>query len=373
MCCAIALRMCETGTISSAPPARRPARPAHRGGAAALPAAGCAAGAGAVARRRPAPGPPRRHEPQHVVLRDPPARPGPAHLREVDAVLRRQLPNERRQDLRPRPRSAGGATVCVERQPALAADGGSRRGRGWCRGGGGIGATGGRRRGLGFRGAVRSELRRSCPRPRHQPAPSVGDLARAPCRPRPSRPPPPGSSSRVTPAADDGTSVSTLSVEISNSGSSSATWSPSCLSHFRIVPSIDGLAELRHLDDGHPASRFTTRTACGRRPRCRTPAAGTRPRAGGERHRDVRRREPHRPARPATRTPPRRSATRPRRPSRGSAGLVEHDRAARLRHAAEDRLLVERLDGAKVDAPRPGCPRPPGSRRPRAPGAPSSP
>jgi hypothetical protein len=40
------------------------------------------------------------------------------------------------------------------------------------------------------------------------------------------------------PAAGDGTSVSTLSVEISNSGSSWATSSPSCFSHFRIVPSM---------------------------------------------------------------------------------------------------------------------------------------
>jgi hypothetical protein len=41
-----------------------------------------------------------------------------------------------------------------------------------------------------------------------------------------------------TPASDAGTSVSTLSVEISNSGSSTATWSPSCFNHFKIVPSI---------------------------------------------------------------------------------------------------------------------------------------
>ena len=39
------------------------------------------------------------------------------------------------------------------------------------------------------------------------------------------------------PAAGLGTSVSTLSVEISSSGSSASTCSPSCLSHFVIVPS----------------------------------------------------------------------------------------------------------------------------------------
>ncbi len=48
------------------------------------------------------------------------------------------------------------------------------------------------------------------------------------------------SSTRIfetVPATGDGTSVSTLSVEISKSGSSRSTWSPSFLSHFRIVPS----------------------------------------------------------------------------------------------------------------------------------------
>src|SRR5687767_2492114 len=39
------------------------------------------------------------------------------------------------------------------------------------------------------------------------------------------------------PSAGLGTSVSTLSVEISSSGSSRATWSPGCLSHLVIVPS----------------------------------------------------------------------------------------------------------------------------------------
>ena len=41
----------------------------------------------------------------------------------------------------------------------------------------------------------------------------------------------------TTPLPGLGTSVSTLSVEISSSGSSAATSSPSCLSHFVIVPS----------------------------------------------------------------------------------------------------------------------------------------
>src|SRR3712207_8072640 len=41
-----------------------------------------------------------------------------------------------------------------------------------------------------------------------------------------------------TPAAGEGISVSTLSVETSSSGSSTSTCSPSCLSHRVTVPSV---------------------------------------------------------------------------------------------------------------------------------------
>jgi hypothetical protein len=41
-----------------------------------------------------------------------------------------------------------------------------------------------------------------------------------------------------TPATGDGTSVSTLSVETSKSGSSAATVSPTFLNHFVMVPSV---------------------------------------------------------------------------------------------------------------------------------------
>jgi hypothetical protein len=41
-----------------------------------------------------------------------------------------------------------------------------------------------------------------------------------------------------TPAAGDGISVSTLSVDTSRSGSSTSTWSPSCLSQRVTVPSV---------------------------------------------------------------------------------------------------------------------------------------
>jgi hypothetical protein len=43
--------------------------------------------------------------------------------------------------------------------------------------------------------------------------------------------------SLITPEAGDGTSVSTLSVEISSSVSSAAIVSPTCFDHFVMVPS----------------------------------------------------------------------------------------------------------------------------------------
>ena len=62
------------------------------------------------------------------------------------------------------------------------------------------------------------------------------------------------SSTRIsvtTPAAGEGTSVSTLSVEISSSVSSASTVSPTCLFHFVIVPS----------DTDTPICGMTTSTA----------------------------------------------------------------------------------------------------------------
>ena len=44
--------------------------------------------------------------------------------------------------------------------------------------------------------------------------------------------------STSTPDMGDGTSESTLSVDTSKSGSSSATSSPTCLNHWTMVPSI---------------------------------------------------------------------------------------------------------------------------------------
>ena len=44
--------------------------------------------------------------------------------------------------------------------------------------------------------------------------------------------------SRTTPAAGEGISVSTLSVEISSKGSSASTVSPTCFNHRLTVPSV---------------------------------------------------------------------------------------------------------------------------------------
>src|SRR4030095_6880519 len=138
MCWAIVRRMCVTGTISSPPPTAA-------GAGCATPGAAAGAGAGAgwggwgngagrgggwhgwggLGTRRSRRGgldrlggrgrgsrwgarhrcrrPLRGHEPQHVVLRDPPPGARSRDLPQVDAVLARQLPNERRQDPRPRP------------------------------------------------------------------------------------------------------------------------------------------------------------------------------------------------------------------------------------------------------------------------------
>ncbi len=41
-----------------------------------------------------------------------------------------------------------------------------------------------------------------------------------------------------TPEAGEGTSESTLSVDTSNRGSSTSTWSPTALNHWVIVPSV---------------------------------------------------------------------------------------------------------------------------------------
>ena len=52
----------------------------------------------------------------------------------------------------------------------------------------------------------------------------------------------------MTPATGDGTSMLTLSVSTSTSGSYLSTLSPTCFSHWTMVPFGYGFADLRQLD-----------------------------------------------------------------------------------------------------------------------------
>ena len=144
---------------------------------------------------------------------------------------------------------------------------------------------------------------------------------RASSRPRPSRPP----ATRIcwrTPVPGLGTSVSTLSVEISSSGSSASTVSPSCLSHFVIVPSetdtpICGMTTSTAVPVAilpstppAPCSPATTSSTCGMNAFS----------SGGENGTGrVGRGDPLHRARRGPRTPPRRSSPRSRRRSRRCA------------------------------------------------------
>ena len=127
MCDAIALRMCDIGTISSPPPATTGPGTERN--------AGAAAAAGADARQAPRV-PPAADGVHHVLLRDPPTGPGPRDLRQIELVLLGELPHERREDLRPRPAigqrrtragaaAAGGASspegLAAEADPGAAA------------------------------------------------------------------------------------------------------------------------------------------------------------------------------------------------------------------------------------------------------------
>ena len=157
-----------------------------------------------------------------VLAADPPAHAGARDLRQVQVVLRREPPHQRR-----------------ERRPAaVGRRSGRRRGRG----------SGGRRRGC-RRGRGRGRCRRHPPGP--HPARRCGRPA---CRPAPS--PPPGTRiSRITPSYGLGISESTLSVDTSNSGSSNATASPTFLSQLPTVPSVTVSPELGHGDVVHLAGR----------------------------------------------------------------------------------------------------------------------
>ena len=138
-------------------------------------------------------------EGQDVLLRHAAAGPGARYLGRVDPVLGRDARDDGRDERLPVLRRARPAAPARRRLGSV-----------------GLRLTFGRcsaRRGRGLRGGS-GRRRRGCAAPRRRCAP-------APCRPPPSRPPPRGSRD-TTPDAGDGTSVSTLSVEISSSVSSAS-------------------------------------------------------------------------------------------------------------------------------------------------------
>ncbi len=333
-------------------------------------------------RQRRVPAPPREaHEAQHVVLRDPPTRPGPGHLREIDPVLGRQLPHQRRQDLRPRPpigwrldRLRRGSDL---RRHRLRGPSGRRRsGRsgaasGWCRGGGGIGATRRLRTGLSGRGALRSELRRS---PR-----SPGATRPTLRRSRPARCP----TATVSPSA---TRIFVerprrrrrhLGVDLVGRDLEQRLVERDLvallLEPLQDRSLDDGLAELRHLHGGHPGLQVhqadSLRTAssmsdtCGRYASSSGGENGTGTWGGVSRTTGASSDSNASSAISDATSAPRRQVP---------LALVEHDRPARLGDGREDRLLVERLHRSQVEHLDRRYPRSRGSRPPRARGAPSS-
>ena len=208
----------EPGAGAGAAGARRGAERRRRGAA------------GACGRRRAA-APPGLDEGEDVLLRHAAAAAGARDLRDVDAVLGRDPRDDRRDEARAVRPGRCRRGLAPPPGPRL----GRRRGRrlasaprrGRALGGGRL--RGGLGRLLG--GSGRSLRRRAPepPRPRaRSPRASVPTSTVSP------------SWTRIcctTPEAGLGTSVSTLSVEISSSDSSASIGSPSAFSHFVIVPS----------------------------------------------------------------------------------------------------------------------------------------
>ena len=166
-------------------------------------------------------------------------------------------------------------------------------------------------------------------------------FGRAASRPRRSRPPATRISCR-TPVPGLGTSVSTLSVEISSSGSSARIASPTCFSHFVTVPSETETPICGITTSTTVPVAISTRRARAARRRRRRPAAGTPPRARREGYRRVRRGDPLR-----RRVEILEGLLGDRRRDLGAeaAGvrvLVQDDHLRRLPHRREHRLLVPR-------------------------------
>ena len=228
---------CVNGTTSSAD---RPAAPEVAGAcarsgrrrrgrlrAAGRAGAGGAAGAGAGAASRDG-RPARRGRARTSVAGDPAAQPGAGDRRRVEAVLGDEPADDRRKELaaRRRRRSVGGGAGAGATAAAPAA--------GAAAGGGAGGRRGGRARrsGCGRRrcgGGPAARARRGAGRPARRRAAAAGAGRRRRRRRRRGVAPtstvsPSGTRISVsTPAAGEGTSESTLSVETSKSGSSWAT------------------------------------------------------------------------------------------------------------------------------------------------------
>src|SRR4051794_7734886 len=153
-------------------------------------------------------------------------------------------------------------------------------------------------------------------------------------------------SDATRPLAGDGTSVSTLSVEISTIGSSDSTQSPTRFFHSTTVPSatdtpIWGIVTSTSVSVGEELTARLLDVA-----RLGQDRALERRR---ERDRRVGRRDPHdRPVEVLEAALADQGGDLGT-DAAGAGGLVQHDDLRRLAYRREDRLLVERAQGAQVD------------------------
>src|SRR5581483_6565882 len=230
MCSAMSLRMCETGTTSSRGPATAAgcgAGAAAGCGAGAAAGGGAAGGGGAAAALRSA----TYARTSPLVMRPPVPVPTTCDRSTPCSSASRRTSGDRICDLGPRSgRPLAPATDGAAAAPVGVGSSGEAV-WGGARGGADSGASPPPRAGA----AGAAETPAVCAAPGEAPTPdssiSASGVLTATVWP---------SGTRIfvsTPAAGEGTSVSTLSVEISNRGSSRATVSPSRLSHLRMVPS----------------------------------------------------------------------------------------------------------------------------------------
>src|SRR5947207_518057 len=153
---------------------------------------------------------------------------------------------------------------------------------------------------------------------------------------------------RTVPATGEGTSVSTLSVEISNNGSSRSTESPSRFSHFKIVPSTIVSPSCGIWIDVTSSSSPAGQPVDGRLDVGDLGQEGIfQRRREGNGH--VGRGQPH-DGRVEMLEGLLRDHCRDLRPDpQEPVRLVQNECARRLLDRAQDRLFVQRIDGAEVD------------------------